>query len=459
MLNVLALTLGTLLALLFMTAEAAASRDANISPPHLDIELYRSKFNSYEFVFQEEARFHLQKGITLLRDTHGDKSLRHQVIFAVQQKNLDSLTDILIDVSSPSSANYGKHWTRAQIAELTSNPLAASEVSAFLETHDIEVIAVSRHHNYITASATLAQWEVFFRTEFHVFHDKVHELFVFRALEHSLPSPLAQHVMGVFGVSDYFVDLSGSAKGLSGAMQGDTGAMSLLEAFAASNQQPTAVGQPWCLNNNNAAGELLFTLCGTYPQLLYAFYGVSDPIGSSLTSQAIFGSLDQSFSPTDLRQFQMGFNLSTQPTVAAYNGHVYNNACFVSIQGCNEASLDVQYVMAMAQGVPTYYDYVAQSKDNAFLKWIMEVADMETPADVVSISYSAIEQYQSQSTLNSFNVEAQKLGIAGVTIIVASGDNGAPGSPAYQDASKCGYSPTFPSVSPFVTSVGGTQVC
>lgn len=50
-----------------------------------------------------------------------------------------------------------------------------------------------------------------------------------------------------------------------------------------------------------------------------------------------------------------------------------------------------------------------------------------------------------------------KLGIMGVSIFVSSGDDGAPGSVARDHPNKCGYSPSFPATSPYVTAVGATQ--
>ena len=46
-----------------------------------------------------------------------------------------------------------------------------------------------------------------------------------------------------------------------------------------------------------------------------------------------------------------------------------------------------------------------------------------------------------------------------VTILAASGDDGAPGNQARNNPNRCGYYPGFPASSQYVTAVGGTQVC
>ena len=78
---------------------------------------------------------------------------------------------------------------------------------------------------------------------------------------------------------------------------------------------------------------------------------------------------------------------------------------------------------------------------------------------VYSISYSSYEVELSQSYAISFNNEAIKLGSMGTTILAASGDDGVAGFLARDNPSYCGYSPQFPSTSPYIVSVGGTNVC
>lgn len=97
----------------------------------------------------------------------------------------------------------------------------------------------------------------------------------------------------------------------------------------------------------------------------------------------------------------------------------------------------------------------------------------------------------SVSTMESFNIEAQKLGLMGVTILVSSGDNGVTGygckygcdlqstvsvnncvcnvssstDSSFWDTttngntnvwSGTGYVPKFPATCPYITAVGGT---
>ena len=73
------------------------------------------------------------------------------------------------------------------------------------------------------------------------------------------------------------------------------------------------------------------------------------------------------------------------------------------------------------------------------------------------MSYGSIAQEDPTNDKARFNVEACKLGARGITVIIASGDDGVANFEARNNASLCGFSPSFPATSPYVTAVGATQ--
>ena len=135
-----------------------------------------------------------------------------------------------------------------------------------------------------------------------------------------------------------------------------------------------------------------------------------------------------------------------------------NSACSGQngVNDCIEANLDVQYVMAVAQSVPTTYYYWTGS--DVWLDWITTVADMANPPDVFTISYGSYEVAFDPTYLQAFDTEAMKLGLAGTTLLAASGDDGVVGFLARDNTVSCGYYASFPAASQYVTAVGGTMV-
>ena len=78
---------------------------------------------------------------------------------------------------------------------------------------------------------------------------------------------------------------------------------------------------------------------------------------------------------------------------------------------------------------------------------------------VLSISYGAEENKVSLATSDAFNAQAVKLSSMGVTILAASGDDGAVSNTVRNgNTQRCGYEPNFPASSPYVTAVGATSV-
>eukprot|EP01042_Synura_sphagnicola_P036587 gene36587-biopygen10786 len=125
---------------------------------------------------------------------------------------------------------------------------------------------------------------------------------------------------------------------------------------------------------------------------------------------------------------------------------------------CIESNLDLQYIMSVAQNTPTSIVYDNSSSDY-FVTWITKLANAFSHPDVYSMSYGVEESYLAgTTTAQSFNMEILKVCAMGVTVLVGSGDDGAPGYPSSSSTtSSCTYDPLFPATSPYVTAVGATM--
>jgi tripeptidyl-peptidase-1 len=113
-------------------------------------------------------------------------------------------------------------------------------------------------------------------------------------------------------------------------------------------------------------------------------------------------------------------------------------------------------MMAISPVTPTTYWYES-NQNTPFESWIESVASDSKPPLVHSISYGSIEKEVATSVADAFNTEAMRLGVQGVSVFVSSGDDGVANFQARGKASNCGYNPSFPASSPYVTAVGATQ--
>jgi tripeptidyl-peptidase-1 len=152
----------------------------------------------------------------------------------------------------------------------------------------------------------------------------------------------------------------------------------------------------------------------------------------------------QSYSPADLTNFQRTYGLKEQPIAKLYGKNE-------PTQPTGEATLDIQYIMAAAQGVPTWF----WGETGSYLDYLIHVQNVVDGPLVHSISYSiGDELYVDGSHMQLLNSHFQIIALRGISLIWASGDEGTGNTGMFG----CGtFSPGFPASSPYITSVGATS--
>jgi len=158
--------------------------------------------------------------------------------------------------------------------------------------------------------------------------------------------------------------------------------------------------------------------------------------------------LGQYYSPSDLSDFFKKFNLPDDTVAKVVGTNHANNPG-------TEASLDIQYIMAVATSVPTWFVYTS-GNDNGnqepFLEWITALANTPNAPWVNSVSYGDLESSISGSYLSRTDIEFMAVGAQGLSILYASGDDGV-------GCKRCNsFIPDWPASSPWVTTVGGTEM-
>jgi len=115
----------------------------------------------------------------------------------------------------------------------------------------------------------------------------------------------------------------------------------------------------------------------------------------------------------------------------------------------DEATLDVQYIVGVSQGVPTWFISGKEDTQTPFLDWISQQSSDPNSPLVHSVSWGTPE-YE-YPTVQRLNTDLAKFGVTGRSVLFASGDGGA----GCHDNK---YTTNFPAASPYVTSVGGTAI-
>ena len=394
----------------------------SLNPSLQDNTQTHGRIYSHTHVFKESSK-HLSSRSNIEKRSRMRPDQTHEVMFAVQQKNMDELTRILNDISDPDSPNYGQHWSKDDVTEFTCNPEGRDAIVSYLNSNGASVISETRAGEYITARAPINVWEKMLDTEFFAFrmtHGDASVENLIRAEHYSVPRELDDHLASVFNTIEMFDQIFKHKQSVPIAKKGKI----------------------------STAGSGYMT-----PDSLRSYYNMSGTSGSINSTQMIYASADQWFSPANLATFQQWANSPVIPAAALVGGHVDDQICN-TYSKCAESNLDMQYVVTMSPYSPTTYWYT----NRWFHVFLQEVVNTVKPPKVISFSYLDYETNMVPGVFTAFDTEAIKLGIQGTTIFAASGDDGVHSTSAGLDRNKCGYAPLFPASSPYVIAVGGTMV-
>eukprot|EP01133_Synstelium_polycarpum_P015198 gene15198-17984_t len=346
---------------------------------------------------------------------------------ALRQHNLGELEAALLDVSTPSSENYGKHWSIDQILDLIApSSDVSNEIVQFLEMNG--AYNVENQRDYLKASARVEDIEKMFNIEmFNYQHvTKKNMMIVRSATMYQLPAQFASQIDMISGISELpHVKSRPTGKRIRVPGAADTGIV--------------------------------------IPQTIQNLYGIPTGYSNNANTSLCLAEFqdDQSYNKKDLTTFSKQTAtplINVDKVVGPYSGSSPDL----------ESTLDVQYGGAVAETASVWFWTVEG--------WMYEFAsDLfgTTPAPfVVSMSWGWPETLQCQSGVgncqngenaegyvNRVNAEFIKIGLRGISLLAASGDQGAPGDgdPGCGNKKKP-LSTIFPGASPYVTSVGATML-
>merc|ERR1712232_51880 len=116
-----------------------------------------------------------------------------------------------------------------------------------------------------------------------------------------------------------------------------------------------------------------------------------------------------------------------------------------------------EYITGVAEGISTWvYSYPSVDFCSDLLTWAGDVAGEPQHPYVVSLSYGSQKiDFCDSKTRSRLSEDVQKLGAMGVTVVIASGDDGS-GGISRQGSNNGKLSPSFPASVPYALAVGST---
>jgi len=324
-----------------------------------------------------------------------------------------------MDISSPKSANFGKHLSFEEVGQMFGNPSALHSVLNWIESEsEGKHFKVEQTPNgeFVILTAPTSELEELLSAKFYSFTSPLASHTIRRAHSITLPEQVSANVDFVHNTVNFPAP---AAKIIAYESAAQSGSVS--------------------------------------PSTIRTVYNVpATPVTNKDATQSVFEALGQDFSPSDLSTFQSQFNVKQTP-IAHVIGPNDPTQCTSNPNNCGEANLDVQYILAIAQNAETTYWSINPNAQDPFLDWVVALAKTAKPPLVHSISYGSLAKEDQVSDVFRFSLEICKLGLRGVTVISSSGDDGVANFQARNDPSQCGFDPSFPATCPYVTAVGATQ--
>jgi tripeptidyl-peptidase-1 len=357
------------------------------------------------------------------------------------------------DVSTPSHPRYGQHLSQRDVTDLVAPPESiVQRVVVWLRGHGATAVKIGAHRDLLSVEIPARAAETLFATEVHHYaHATLDVPSICRsAAPYFVPSEMSD-LIALVGNLRHFPDMSHMQL----QFQRDSQPQSQDAAEADGEVSDSAWPSSDC-TSKCASG--LFGKRIT-PGVLSAAYNLGDrPNATGAKGDIAVAEFTQVFyNQKDLTRFGEDCGLGNI-TVDHYFGPPNEpKQCEVSIiirpNLCKEAHLDIETIKGLVGNIPLSNFY---TKEYDLLGWAQQLGNLSDTALplVHSVSYGNDETQQSSTAyMMAFNVEAQKLGARGATILFASGDNGVSG----RRGSGKRFHPGFPATSPYVTTVGGTD--
>ena len=217
-----------------------------------------------------------------------------------------------------------------------------------------------------------------------------------------------------------------------------------VEAVLGLDNRPQA--KPHSRNAKPHAGNVSYT-----PVQVAQFYGF--PANAKATGQTIgVLELGGGFRTADITAYFKGLGLSA-PTVTAVSVDKGENSPGNPNGADGEVMLDIEVSAAVAPGANVVV-YFAPNTDQGFIDAVSTaVHDSTNNPSILSISWGGPESTWTEQAVTALDQACQAAAVLGVTITVASGDDG-----STDGVTGGGNNVDFPASSPHVLACGGTKL-
>ncbi|KAI9451820.1 subtilisin-like protein [Lactarius psammicola] len=367
----------------------------------------------------------------------------------------DTLIDTLYAVSTPGDPRYGAHLSMEEVAELVApHPDTLDLVHSWLAHHGVESSSISASHGggWLTVTGVpVSQANELLGASYQLYRRAgTSDTPIIRTISYTLPTILHAHIQTVAPTTFFaFRDTPRQTahRHSVGATEASASVTSRepLSMLSSREEEPKAI-----------VPEILRWL---YKTFLYV------PLAKDRNVLAVAAFHDEFASPTDLTVFMSTFR--QQAMDATFKVEKVNGGGYDPRKPGVEANLDMQYAQAIAYptqhvfysigGEMTWMTHNGEPvQTDRYLTWLKYLLKKKKIPQTITVSFGIEERELPRQYALSLCLLFAKLGLRGVSVLFASGDDGVGPEDCNDASGRVRFVPNFPASCPWVTSVGGT---
>ncbi|PRP74620.1 peptidase S8 and S53 domain-containing protein [Planoprotostelium fungivorum] len=331
-------------------------------------------------------------------EAHEDTPLTFTIF--LKHRNLDVLESLFWNVSTPGHADYGQHKSRAYVEDLTSpSSDSFAAIERWLLKEFSGELLMEKGTAFIRVTDKVSAISSAVGAKIHKWLHPIEKKVIHRAFgKVSVPTSIHKHIDTITGLYDFHL--------------GDSKVSSKASPLASSRVY-TAESYQSSFSNLRSRYQIPKT-----------------PTTSSYTTQGVIAFSEY----YQVEPLELALTRESVPFRSVINVGQYGCASC----GYQESNLDMQTMMVLSPQTTTYH--IGADLSYSYILEMLEIALPKSPTtpQVLSISYGGSESPCPSSGSNTFSlcnknsadyrnrvdVELQKLGVMGVSVIVASGDTG-----------------------------------
>ena len=351
---------------------------------------------------------------------------RMSLRFAMTDAQQASLSQLLVNLQNPASAQYHQWLTPEQFAAqfgLSASDLA--KVSGWLTAQGFTITSVARGGLFVEFSGTAGQADSAFGTELHRVQLDGEEHFA-NVTAPQLPKAIASVTAAVTGLDDFKMKPHLEVRTIAG---------SGLSAEGAANP-----------NYTSSVNGSTYIAPGDFYTIYDEAAAISSGIKGTGITIAVVGQTD--VYSADVANFRSVSGLAANPYTVALDG---SDPGYGSASDVIESELDLEWAGATAPGASLIF-----VNSNDVVNGSLTYAVDNNLAPIITDSYRGCEANLGDASLVYYESLLQMAASEGITVVAAAGNSGATGCDTGSVASD-GLVVDFPASSPYVLGVGGTE--